>query len=133
MRSRTSMMAVLAVSARRSIETRRMTEEYLDGLVSYPGYLQAPPNVAGVLSGSNTVVPTWRDESEDETGFRVERAVVDSFQTVATLPANATTVGAVWAFTTRTTANQEPSIVWAFDIVTWKDVARSVTLPIPSG
>ncbi len=68
-------------------------EIYLNSITEFPAFLYAPTNVAAALTGFTRVEITWEDNTEDETGFRIERAEGDtgSFTTAAEVLANVTT------------------------------------------
>ncbi|MFO7670513.1 MAG: hypothetical protein R6W31_12710, partial [Bacteroidales bacterium] len=49
-------------------------ENYLNSITVFPAFLEAPANVSAKLTGFTKVEVTWTDNSEDEVGFRIERA-----------------------------------------------------------
>jgi hypothetical protein len=65
--------------------------------VTAPPVLAAPTNLAATISASRTVKLTWVDNAATETGYKVERATVNSkgvvqtYAVVATLGANSLT------------------------------------------
>ncbi len=66
-------------------------EMYLNSIVQYQNFLQAPFNLKATLS-NNTPSLTWQDVSDSETGYEIQRSVDGgSFATIATIAANSTT------------------------------------------
>ncbi|MFO7668988.1 MAG: LamG-like jellyroll fold domain-containing protein, partial [Bacteroidales bacterium] len=67
-------------------------EIYLNSITQFPSFLLAPTNVSAELTDFTEVEVTWTDNSEDEVGFRIERAAGDtgSFVTLAEVQANVT-------------------------------------------
>jgi pectate lyase len=68
-------------------------EIYLNSITEFPSFLSSPTNVTAELTASTTVELNWEDNTEDETGFRVERAEGEtgSFSTAGEVGANITT------------------------------------------
>ena len=68
---------------------REGVEEYF---ATSPAIAPAAPSTLLATSAAGGVNLTWKDETANETGFRVERrtAAANEWQTLATLPANAT-------------------------------------------
>ena len=68
-------------------------ENYLNSIAEFPAFLPAPTNVAVKLTDFTTVEVTWKDNTVDEVGFRIERAEGDtgSFAIIAEVSADETT------------------------------------------
>lgn len=68
-------------------------EIYLNSIERYPPFLIAPTNLTGELIAATTIELTWTDNTENESGFKVQRSVEDNneFTTIAEVGANETT------------------------------------------
>ena len=68
-------------------------EVYLNSITNFGPYLMAPVNFKADLQNFINVKLTWEDLSDEETGFRIERAETEtgSFTIIAELNANTTT------------------------------------------
>jgi unsaturated rhamnogalacturonyl hydrolase len=63
-----------------------------DAVVSAPAGPAAPSNLGATVTGGDTAVLSWTDNSSNETGFRIERRIgAGSFSTLITKPAGSTT------------------------------------------
>ncbi|MBN1302430.1 MAG: T9SS type A sorting domain-containing protein [Melioribacteraceae bacterium] len=66
-------------------------EEYLNSIIPQNDkYLTPPTNLASELIGTNSISLTWNDNSDNETGFRLERASDSDYIVIAELGANVT-------------------------------------------
>jgi pectate lyase len=67
-------------------------ENYLNSIVEFPPFLRGPAHVTATLTGFTRIEISWEDPSDDETGFRIERAEgeSDSFTIAAEVGANVT-------------------------------------------
>ena len=66
-------------------------ERYLNGLASDKPYLLPPVNLEAYLQNSKKVVLKWKDITNDELGFVIQRTNTDStFLTIGTVEANVT-------------------------------------------
>ncbi len=54
----------------------------------YP--VDGPKNLAGIINNDNNIQLNWEDQSDDEDGFYIEKAIEGNFYRVDTLDANAT-------------------------------------------
>jgi hypothetical protein len=67
-------------------------EIYLNSITTQPVFLYPPTNLNVVLNNTNAVTLTWQDNSSQETGFILERAIgTGSFVVIDTLIANTVT------------------------------------------
>jgi pectate lyase len=67
-------------------------ENYLNSITEFPPFLRGPAHVIAELTGFTRIEVSWEDHVEDETGFRIERAVGETgdFVIVAEVAANVT-------------------------------------------
>lgn len=67
-------------------------ENYLNGIAEFPAFLIAPSNIAAKLIDFTKVEVSWEDNTENETGFRLERAEGDTgkFVSIAEVEADVT-------------------------------------------
>ncbi|MFM8617236.1 MAG: N-acetylmuramoyl-L-alanine amidase, partial [Opitutaceae bacterium] len=85
--------AALQSAAFHRIVARAIREGVEEYFATSPATAPAAPSALAAAYGTGGVNLTWKDETANETGFRVERRAASAadWQTLTTLPANATT------------------------------------------
>ncbi|MBN1131988.1 MAG: hypothetical protein JXR52_12525 [Bacteroidales bacterium] len=63
-------------------------EEYINGLIIWPDFIYRPADFLAEMTGEKVVKLSWKDLSDNETGFSIERSGGNGFTEVCVLPAN---------------------------------------------
>ncbi len=69
-----------------------MLEVYLNSIKEFPDFIPAPTNLKSELINTNTIKLSWEDNSDDETGFIIQRKKEnEDFISIDTVSSNITT------------------------------------------
>ncbi|MDI6792863.1 MAG: fibronectin type III domain-containing protein, partial [bacterium] len=91
-----------------------------------------PTNLTAVALTNNVINLTWQDNSDNETGFKIERkSRGGAYSEIAALPANTRTYADLWVFEPDTTYSYRVRAYNLMGYSAWSNEAEAVTSDIP--